>query len=156
MGIYLWDPRSQEGGRVLSQRPVIHHVACRLGELVVLHPVSVQLLEQVCDQVVPLPTLLDQGSQLTLKGWEGRHSQVGPRMQDSQGGWMTELRGRASAPCSASHSPALAQPPPCNPSLHPEARASFENKGPHCCPATQGLLTAVWTPSGRVGSVDFS
>lgn len=69
VGPYLWDPRSQEGGRILSQCHVIHHVLRHPGEQVVLCPVSVQLLKQVCDQVVPLPALLDQGSQLGLKGW---------------------------------------------------------------------------------------
>lgn len=68
VGPYLWDPRSQEGGRVLGQRHVIHHVLRHPGEQVVLHPVSAQLLKQVCDQVVPLLALLDQGSQLGLKG----------------------------------------------------------------------------------------
>ena len=40
------------------------------------------------------------------------------------------------------HTPVLAQPPSCHPSLHPEARGSFEIKGPHCCPS---LLDAFWT-----------
>lgn len=68
VGPYLWDPRSQEGGHVLGQRHVIHHVLRHPGEEVVLRPASAQLLRQVCDQVVSLPALLDQGSQLGLKG----------------------------------------------------------------------------------------
>lgn len=69
-GPYLWDPRSQEGGRALGQRHVVHHAVRHPGEQVALRPVSAQLLKQVCDQVVPLPALLDQGSQLGLGVWE--------------------------------------------------------------------------------------
>ena len=69
-GPYLWDPRSQDGGRVLGQCHVVHHVVRHPGEHVALRPVSAQLLKQVCDQVVPLLALLDQGSQLGLGEWE--------------------------------------------------------------------------------------
>lgn len=69
-GVYLWDAGSQEGGRVLGQRQVVHHAVRHLREQVTGPPVSVQLLQQVRDQVVPLPALLDQRSQLGLKGWE--------------------------------------------------------------------------------------
>ena len=73
-GDYLWERRSQEGGRVLSQCHVVHHAPRRLGEQGILGPASVQLLQQVHDEAVPLPALLDQRSQLGLQGWEQRCS----------------------------------------------------------------------------------
>lgn len=79
---YLREPRSREGSCILGQCHVVHHALCHLREQLVLQPMSAQLPKQVRDQVVPLPALLDQGSQLGLGGWEWRHSQVGPPMQD--------------------------------------------------------------------------
>lgn len=70
VGPYLWDPGSQEGGCVLGQAPRRSPCSAPSGRAGGCLPVSAQLLKQVCDQVVPLPALVDQGSQLGLKGWE--------------------------------------------------------------------------------------
>lgn len=116
MGTDLWGAGSQEGGRVLGQRHVVHQAAHRLAEQAIGRPVPAQLPQQVSEQAVPVPALLDQGGQLGLRDEDAA---VGPRTGGGRGWGII-----GSLFCTPS--PALRSSP--QPSLRPEARVQLTGR----------------------------